>query len=133
TLTAGIIYQPAWLDGFSASIDWYDIDINKALAQLAAQDIVDGCRNGDMSLCQYVITPNGPVANPGSNEFLAIDRVEALFLNLDNQHISGVDVEARYSTDLNLFGNNAESLSWRFLYSYLSENSIQTAGGSKDD
>ena len=133
TLTAGIIYQPAWLQGFSASVDWYDIDVSQALAQLSSQNIVDGCRGGDLSLCQYVITPNGAVTNPTSNDFRAIDRVEALFINLQNQRINGVDVEMRYTMDLNLFGNNAEALSWRFLYSNLGENSIRTPGGSKDD
>src|SRR5262249_33050550 len=27
TLTAGIVYQPTWFDGFSVTLDWYDIKI----------------------------------------------------------------------------------------------------------
>jgi iron complex outermembrane receptor protein len=72
------------------------------------------------------------VTNPTSNDPRQIDRVESLFINLQNQTINGVDVEMRYSTDLSLLGGD-ESLSWRFLYSWLGENSIQTPGGVKDD
>ena len=133
TLTAGIVYQPNWLEDFSVSLDWYDIDISGALAQLGSQQIVDNCRSGDLSLCQYVITPNGAVTNPTSNDFRAIDRVEALFINLQNQVVSGIDMEMSYRTDVNWLGNGSESLSWRFLFSRLDENSIQTKGGSVDD
>jgi len=133
TLTAGIVFQPEWLDGFQTSVDWYNIDISDAIAQLQNQNIVDGCRNGDITLCQYVITPNGPVTNPASNDFRQIDRVEALFINLANQRIGGVDWEMRYRTDINLIGGGAETLSWRFLYSYLEENSIKNPGSYRDD
>lgn len=133
TITAGIVYQPSWLDGFSASLDWYDIDVSGALATIGAQNIVDSCRNGDLALCQYVITPSGAVTNPTSNDFRQIDRVESIFINLQSQRINGVDVEMRYSTEINVFGNAAENLAWRFLYSNLGENSIQTPGGLRDD
>jgi iron complex outermembrane recepter protein len=133
TITAGIIYRPSWLSGFSASLDWYEIDINQALAQLTAQNIVDNCRNGDLFLCQYVFTPTGAVTNPTTNDFRAIDRVESLFINLANQRISGVDMELTYSTDVSWLGSGAESLSWRFLASWLDENSVQSPGGFRDD
>lgn len=134
TLTAGIIYQPSWLDGFQTSVDWYKIDINDAMAQLSAQNIVDSCRGGDITLCQYVITPTGPVTNPTSNDFRQIDRVEALFINLANQRIEGADWEMRYTTDLDLVGfGGEETISWRFLYSYLEENSVKNPGAVRDD
>jgi len=134
TVTAGIVYQPNWLDGLSASIDWYSIDIKGALAQLANQDIVDNCFRGELSMCEFVITPTGPVTNPGDGQYRAIDRVEAFFLNLDNLKISGTDVEVRYRTDVDFFGSDtSESMVLRFLASYLDENSRQTPGGKVDD
>ncbi|MDR2213081.1 MAG: TonB-dependent receptor [Pseudomonadales bacterium] len=133
TLTAGVVYQPTWLDGFQTSLDWYDIDISDAIGQLGTQVIVDSCRNGDLSLCQYVITPTGPVTNPTTNDFRQIDRVESLFINLANQRINGVDWEMRYRTDVSWFGGEAETFSWRMLYSYLGENSRQNPGAVRDD
>lgn len=134
TTTAGIVYQPAWLDGFSASLDWYSIDINGALAQLGAQNIVDNCARGDVSLCQYVITTgNVPVTNPTNGAFRDIERVEAIFINLQKQKIEGADMEMVYRGDVDLFGDKSEDFAVRFLTSYLGENSIQSQGGIVDD
>ena len=133
TYTAGIVYQPAWLEDFSVSLDWYSIDVQDALAQLSAQNIVDSCRGGDTSLCQYVITPNGGVTNPTTNDFRQIDRVEAIFINLSNQKMEGLDLEMTYRRDLDLIGGNDENVSFRFLASQLGENSVQNTGGIKDD
>jgi outer membrane receptor protein involved in Fe transport len=132
TVTAGIVYQPAWFDGFSASLDWYSIDIAGALAQLQAQNIVDNCFRGDISLCQYVISSNGPVTDP-SGGFRTIERVEAIFINLETQVIEGADLELQYRTDVDFLGDRSEDLSMRFLASYLAENSIQSQGGVVDD
>src|SRR5690606_5375721 len=68
TITAGIVYQPNWLDGYSASLDWYSIEIDGAMAQLQSQIIVDNCFRGELSLCQYVISGNGPVTTPGDGQ-----------------------------------------------------------------
>src|SRR5690606_22095895 len=53
TVTAGIVYQPNWLVGLSTCIDWYSIDVQRALAQLNNQDIVDNCFRGEMSMCAF--------------------------------------------------------------------------------
>src|SRR5690606_14051048 len=95
--------------------------------------IVDNCFRGELSLCQYVISGNGPVTTPGDGQVRPIDRVENIFINLDTQKIEGVDMELQYRTDVNFFGDRAEDISVRFLTSYLKENSIQSEGGLLDD
>ncbi|MES2623778.1 MAG: TonB-dependent receptor [Pseudomonadota bacterium] len=132
TITAGVVFQPNWLDGFSASLDWYQIDIDGALAQLTAQNIVDNCFRGEISLCQYVISNDQPITNPAGG-FRPIDRVEAIFINLQTQKIEGADMELVYRGDVDFFGDSAEDFSVRFLTSYLKENSIQSQGGILDD
>jgi outer membrane receptor protein involved in Fe transport len=132
TYTAGIVFQPPAAENLSLSLDWYSIDISEALAQLNAQNIVNGCRGGDLSLCQYVISGSGPVADPFTALPIPIDRVESLFINLNNQRIRGVDFEMSYRLDFDALGGSA--LGWRFLATRLMENSIQTAGSPfKDD
>jgi iron complex outermembrane receptor protein len=111
------------------SLDGYSIDIKGALAQLGAQTIVNGCRLGDLTLCQYVISGSGPVADPFTTAVLPIDRVEALFINLNSQRIRGVDFEMSYGLDF----DGGSSLNWRFLATRLMENSIQTAGSPYRD
>lgn len=130
TYTAGVVFQPRGAENLSLSLDWYQIDISDAIAQLTSQNIVDGCRGGDLSLCQYVISGAGPVTDPFTTANLPIDRVEALFINLQNQRIRGLDFEMSYRTDF----DNGSSLGWRLLATRLAENSIQTSGGLvKDD
>jgi outer membrane receptor protein involved in Fe transport len=117
TTTVGVIFQPSFLDGFSMSVDWYNIDISDAIAQLTAQNVVDLCFRGDASMCQFVHRrddlPNG-----------LIERVDNLFLNLTNHRISGVDLETTYSRSFELFGVGPESVTWRFYGTYLGKNSI---------
>jgi outer membrane receptor protein involved in Fe transport len=114
-------------------VDWYSIEIDGALAQLGAQDIVDKCFAGDLSLCQYVISGTGPVTSPTTGGYRPIDRVERLFINLQTQKIEGVDMELTYRGDVDFFGDMQEDFSIRFLTSYLGENSQQTEGGILDD
>jgi outer membrane receptor protein involved in Fe transport len=130
TFTFGAIYQPSgFLEGFQASIDYYSIEVQDAIATLTAQQIYDRCYgiNGSLlepDLCQYI------VRNPSTNR---VERVESTFLNLQTLAISGVDLEARYSRDMNLFRTGDERMNLRFFASWLEENSVQTSGGTVDD
>ena len=119
TITAGLVFQPTGLDGFSISADWYEIDLSDAIAQLSSQDVVNGCFAGDQTLCQYVL--RDPITN-------TIVRVDNLFINLANQRISGTDLEMNYVANL-----GRGDLSWRLFLTQLNENSVQNPGGPKDD
>ena len=114
TTTAGIVFQPRGIDALSVSLDWYQIDINDAIAQLQPQQVVNGCFAGDASLCPFVIR------DPGNQ----IVRVDNLFINLQRQVIEGADLEVTYGFgDFNLRG----------FVTRLMENSVQTPGGAPDD
>ncbi|HTQ98471.1 MAG TPA: TonB-dependent receptor [Candidatus Acidoferrum sp.] len=128
TTTVGLVYRPNWLDGLSMSVDHYYIDISDAIAQLTAQTIVNNCRLGDLTMCQYVISGTTGVTDPLSNTPRSIDRVDALFINLANQRIEGTDAEATYKTDIKLIGGAPETLTARLLYAHLDQNSIQNPG-----
>jgi outer membrane receptor protein involved in Fe transport len=121
TDTIGLVYQP--LDKFSMTLDSYDINLDDAIGQLTAQTIVDSCYNSvghnSSSLCQYVV-------RDATGE---INRVDALFINLSNQRVRGVDLE------LNLSGINVGrgTLGWRLLGARLNENSVLTPGTPRDE
>ena len=51
---------------------------------------------------------------------MPIDRVETLFINLNNQRIRGLDFEMNYRIDFDAGGGS--SLGWRFLATRLMEN-----------
>ena len=122
TITFGAVWQPSgFLQGFSASVDWYDIDINGALGQLPQQTIVDRCAAGDAALCRFV-------TRDANNQIV---RLDILFLNLANQRIRGVDGELQYSRPIALFGG-AERLGVRLYANRITENSQQFPGQARD-
>jgi iron complex outermembrane recepter protein len=105
------------------TIDKWDINLDGAIGQLLSQTIVNNCYNSaghnSSSLCQYVI-------RDASNQ---ITRVEALFINLANQRVRGLDLELNFS-GINVAGG---TLSWRLLGSQLDENSVLTPGTLRDE
>ena len=115
----GFVYEP--FDNFSVTIDAYDIDLDGAIGQLPAQTIVNSCSasGGASSLCQFVVRDSTG----------QINRVEALFINLSNQRVRGVDLELNYS-GMEVGGG---TLGWRLLASRLNENSVLTPGTPRDD
>src|SRR5262249_29489072 len=56
TITAGIVFTPEALHNFTATVDWFSIDIKDAINQLPRQVIVDDCTNsfGASPLCQFL-------------------------------------------------------------------------------
>lgn len=125
TTTAGFVWQPGFVPGFQLSADWYDISISDAIAQLPGQTIVNNCYNGDTTLCQYVIRAGGTATG-------AIDRVDALFINLAQQKISGVDIEMSYRRGVTLLGGGPENVGFRLYATDLMSNSTQNRGAPKD-
>ncbi|WP_199610415.1 TonB-dependent receptor domain-containing protein [Flocculibacter collagenilyticus] len=43
SLTAGIVWTPSFIEDFSITLDYYDIEIEDAIIEVAAQDIADNC------------------------------------------------------------------------------------------
>lgn len=122
TVTFGAVYRPSWVPGFALSVDVFSIDIEGAIGQLGAQNIVDQCYDGATQLCQYVHRDADGV----------ISVVDNLFINTDQSKTRGMDMEASYRRPVTLFGGG-ESLALRLLASYVDELSTQQAGASKVD
>jgi outer membrane receptor protein involved in Fe transport len=125
TFTLGAVFQPAKIDGLSMSLDWYDIEMHDAIDFIGVQEIVDQCfETGSPEFCNRV------TRRPGTND---VALVENTFANVDKRDVSGLDLEVTYNRPINLFTTGAENLSWRFLGSYLAENSTTDAGAPKRD
>jgi iron complex outermembrane receptor protein len=54
TTGAGLIYQPSWLSGFSASVDYFQVDITGEIASSVAQDEVNACYQGNIAYCNLI-------------------------------------------------------------------------------
>jgi len=88
TWTAGVVLQPQLGPGtFRASVDYYDIDLGRAVSTLGAQVIVTGCFQGSAELCSLVTRDAAGV----------ITSVRNYNLNLATLTTRGWDIEASYS------------------------------------
>ena len=55
TTGVGIVFSPRFIPGFTMSVDYYNIEIDGAIASLGAQENANRCHRGVTELCRYVI------------------------------------------------------------------------------
>jgi len=103
TTSAGIVYQPSWFQGFSASVDYYDIQINGAIE--TPGQVLDRCfdSGGTSPLCA-AITRNP--ANPADPLYPTIGTIRIIDSRPENLAFlsqKGWDIEMSYTTGLDRF------------------------------
>lgn len=54
----GVVYQPSWLNRFSASFDYYDVQITGGITSFSAQQLINLCYNGSESACSTFTRDN---------------------------------------------------------------------------
>ncbi len=109
TTGVGVVYQPAWLPGFGASVDFYNINIKGAIVSLNAQSYVDACFQGDAAICSFIERDANGIIN----------FVRVLPANVLTQKARGIDFEASYSFDMaSIVSGWNGSMSFRGLGTY---------------
>lgn len=86
----GIQLQPRFLQGFTASIDYYDVKITDAIGNIGAQDIVDNCFDGMQSFCNAIIR------GTGAGGASVITQIRLSPFNLVELKARGIDYELSY-------------------------------------
>lgn len=110
TFTGGFVYEPNWFPGFSASVDYYSIDIDGQIGTLTGQQVLDQCYLANVqSYCDRITTDpvNGVVTG-----------VTRQYENLDRFKTSGVDIEMAYRFQLPFLPGN---FTLRSLANYVKE------------
>jgi outer membrane receptor protein involved in Fe transport len=87
TTTFGLTYQPAWLSGFGASLDYYDIRITDALQAATAQDVIDRCAQGQQVYCENLLRSGTTLV-----------AIRQRTMNLSEARTKGVDLDFSYRT-----------------------------------
>src|SRR6185369_14899727 len=100
TRTVGMVLQPRFLRGFSATIDWWGIRLKGAISRIGAQAILDSCiASGDPIFCSRIHRdPNGSL-------FLANGHVDNRQANLGGFKVRGIDGIADYSVPMGRLGS----------------------------
>lgn len=134
TKSFGVVYTPGWLDGFNASLDWYDIKIKGAISSYNVETTLTQCAAGNQVFCANLVFG-------GANG--ALSEVFAQPVNADTAGTSGFDLAMDYKTfvgpgavHFNLMGNYMdaqyiESLGARYDYAGAIGRDSRYAGSPK--
>ena len=110
TTTYGIVFSPRFVEGLTVSLDYIEIDIEDAILEVSAQNIVNRCYDSaslDNEFCPLISrNDNAASAQSGGLDFL-----RQVQLNFGAAVYEGFDATVQY--DFSLADSNfAASLSW---------------------
>ncbi len=87
TTGIGVVFSPTFIDGFTASVDFWDVAISGALQAFGGQQIIDTCFDGTHpELC-------GNITRDSTGR---ISQINVFSINLASQNVRGLDLEASY-------------------------------------
>ena len=109
TTGVGVVLQPSWIPGFSASVDYYSIDVADAIGTLRGQATIDRCFEGQAVFCDSIIQEPGG-GRPGITEGVTPAGIELFIaqqpVNFVSEQARGIDIETTFQFPLDdLFPN----------------------------
>ena len=126
TSTVGVVVTPdslfsGFLPGLEFSVDYYQINISKAISTLTAQQELNFCANGSVQQCAFITR----------NAAGALARVALPYFNAAARQTKGVDFETSYSTPLSDIDSDWDgTLTFRGLVNYLGQFTTQIQGAA---
>ena len=116
TFTIGTVYQPTWnkwVEGFSLSLDYYNIIVRQAIASVGA---VNACFNGETFYCSFVVRNGDPTSFGAGNTIGPIVQVFSRPVNTGGTKLTGIDIEASYRLPLSkIWDGRNDVLNFRVL------------------
>ncbi|MFC3712953.1 TonB-dependent receptor plug domain-containing protein [Sphingoaurantiacus capsulatus] len=122
SLNIGAILSPSFLPGFTASVDYFRIEMDDVIDSLSAQDIVNRCFEGLQQYCDAIT--NDPIRSTPTAPYLIIRNQP---FNFASKLVRGVDFETTYRTEVpGLFVEGEGSLTFRGLATRYIDNITNT-------
>lgn len=107
TAEYGIVLTPTFLEGFTATVDYFDISVHNLIGIIPQAEILDNCaESGNPFYCSLIhrsASFGGAIFGTGATA----GYVDSANRNLGLQKTSGIDVEANYNTSLEDWGMGA--------------------------
>jgi iron complex outermembrane receptor protein len=101
TTTAGVVYSPEWLQGFSVAVDSFFINVSNAIVNIQGNSnfAQEGCFNsgGTSFLCSLFVRPISCCNTSPANTLTALYSAN---VNIATQWTEGADFEANYANRL---------------------------------
>lgn len=129
--TAGAVYTPHWLPGFSVSLDYFKISIGNAIGSVnglspAVQSLCLAS-NGSSPYCGLIVRPiSYNNTSPANYPTLAYN----LNQNVASIRAEGVDLEVNYQTDLSQFSGLDGLVNMRLLLTHQPTLKTQAIAGA---
>ena len=92
----GVVYQPGWLEGFQAEVDWFEIEITETIASIGPQNVLEQCYSDAPQYCEHV--------DRGAGGF--VTDLRNLATNVGKLAVSGTDIALSWDgvdTDWGIF------------------------------
>ena len=100
TFTAGLVFTPSFIPGFTASVDYFDISLENAVSALDPTTTLESCYRDNLASACALIRRN---PNNGSL-WIGNGLIEATNINIGGIKTSGIDFNAGYGFDLDDVG-----------------------------
>ena len=99
TDTYGFVYEPSFFEGFMISMDYWKINIEDAISEISAQNIVDSCYDSPSTQNDFcaLIDRNRVPTSAQSGGFTFLRQTQ---LNFGEAIAEGVDLNVNYSFEL---------------------------------
>ena len=118
TRTAGLVLEPAFLHGLTATIDWWEIRLEDAVAYVPGDTIVANCMGTeDPTFCERIHRD----AN-GSLWLSPEGFIDTRLFNIGSLELQGVDIGINYRRDLGRFGSANLEFNGSYLHEYIVDN-----------
>ncbi len=133
--TAGVVFTPTFLPGFTATVDWYNITVEDSISTLG------GGLNNSLNLCYNVIQDANSIycqafvgARNALGQFDGTTPPAILNANVGKLEVEGVDLDVNYNTRLgfSMFGESESRLSFNFLGTYTIKNDLTPVAALPD-
>ena len=120
TRTLGVVLEPAIVPGLTATVDWWDIDLEGAISFVDGDTIIDNCALlGDPAFCDRIHRDSN-----GSLWITPQGFIDTRLFNLGSFHVRGIDVGVNYRRRIGSLG----TASAEFLGSYTDKWTVNLGG-----
>ncbi len=103
TVAISVVYTPTWLDGFTTSVDWYDLRLHGGLVTTNFATVISRAKAGEAAYCAQIIDTAGDnicTYSQTSGTAPQITQVNVGSVNAAELTTAGFDVKAQYNFPL---------------------------------
>lgn len=118
TTTIGFVFTPSFVPGLNVSIDWFNIELERAIAAPAASTVFSCYYQDDLNACANITRHTNGRLWQGAGQVIAIST------NIGGQSTTGWDINASYNMDIGSMGG----LNFSLIGTLVDELNIDLAG-----